>query len=160
MPTPILRALLVATTCAASSLLAQDADLQDPGDPRLTVMAGLGNTFAGLGGTVEYRFSRETSVVGGLGVGLANGVDAAGGLRLFTPGVRHRAFLEAVFAPMAVSTGPFDDKVYYGPGLSAGYGYTSGGGFSALIGIGAGWATTVETVELVVNVGLGYTWRR
>jgi hypothetical protein len=140
-------------------LLAQETDLDDSGDPQLTVMAGLGNTFAGLGGTVEYWFSRQASVVGGLGTGLDTGVEAALGLRLFTPGPRHRAFLEAVYAPMAVSQGPMDEKVRYGPGLSAGYGYTSGGGFSALIGIGAGFATAVE-VELVGNLGFGYTWRR
>ena len=73
---------------------------------------------------------------------------------------QHRAFLEAVYAPMAVSYGPMDETVHYGPGLSVGYGYTSGGGFWALIGIGAGIATAVDAVELVGNLGFGYTWGR
>jgi hypothetical protein len=159
VPTPILRTLLVVTTWAASPLLAQDTDFEAPGDPRLTVMAGLGNTFGGLGGTVEYRFSRQASVVGGLGTGLHYGVEAAGGLRLFTPGLRHRAFLEAVYAPMAVSLGFADERVYYGPGLTAGYGYTAASGFSALIGFGVGWAHAVRSWELAGNLGVGYTWR-
>ena len=158
MRSPILRSLLVAATCAWSPLLAQESELEDSDDPRLTVMAGLGNTFAGFGGTVEYWFSPQASVVGGLGTGLDTGVEAALGLRLFTPGPRHRAFLEAVYAPMAVSLGPMDGKARYGPGLSVGYGYTSRGGFSGLIGIGAGYAD--EAVELVGNLGFGYTWRR
>jgi hypothetical protein len=160
MPTPILRTLLAATIWTASPLLGQEAGVEELDNPRLTVMAGLGNTFGGLGGTVEYRFSRQTSVVGGLGSGLRDGVEAAAGLRLFTPGVRHRAFLEAVYAPMAVSLGFADEKVYYGPGLTAGYGYTAASGFSALIGFGAGWAHAIRSWELVGNLGVGYTWRR
>ena len=139
---------------------AQEADLERSPDRRLTVMAGLGNTFAGFGGTAEYWFVRQASVVGGLGVGVGTGVEAALGVRLFTPGPRHRAFLEAAYAPIAVSVGPMDETVHYGPGVSVGYGYTSRGGFSALIGIGAGIATAFDEVELVGNLGFGYTWGR
>ena len=156
----VIRALLVASAGVSSPVLAQEADLDQPADRRLTIMAGLGNTFAGLGGTAEYWFVRQASVVGGLGVGVGTGVEAALGLRLFTAGPRHRAFLEAVYAPMAVYQGPMDETVYYGPGLSVGYHYTSRGGFSALIGIGAGIAPAVDAVELVGNLGFGYTWGR
>jgi hypothetical protein len=159
LPTPVLRTLLVATAWASSSVLAQEADLERSDDRRLTVMAGLGNTFAGVGGTVEYWFPHQASVVAGLGTGLDTGVEAALGLRLFT-GQRHRLFLEAVYAPIAVSIGPGSERARYGPGMTVGYGYTSDGGFSALFGLGAGVATAVRAVELMANLGFGYTWRR
>ena len=160
MPTPVMRWLLIASSCLASPLLAQEADLDEPRDRRLTVMAGLGNTFAGFGGTVDYWFSPRVSVVGGLGTGLDTGVEAALGVRLFSPAPRHRAFVEAVYAPMAVSLGPGSETARYGPGVSAGYAYTSDGGFSALFGLGVGVATAIDAVELMANLGFGYTWRR
>src|ERR1700682_3535153 len=113
MHIPIGRALLALTTCTVSPLLAQDAQLTVTRDPRLTVMVGGGNTFAGFGGSLDYWVSRQASLVGGLGGGMDTGVEAAIGFRLFTPGPRHRAFLEAVYAPMAVSIGPMNESARY-----------------------------------------------
>ena len=127
---PALRTFAIVAACTAPPLLAQEADVDEPGAHRLTVMAGLGNTFAGFGGTVEYWFPRQASVVAGLGTGLDTGVEAALGLRLFT-GQRHRLFLEAVYAPIAVSDrSRRARRARYGPGMTVGYGYTSDGGFS------------------------------
>ncbi len=156
---PTLRTFAIVAACTAPPLLAQEADVDEPGAHRLTVMAGLGNTFAGFGGTVEYWFPHQASVVAGLGTGLDTGVEAALGLRLFT-GQRHRLFLEAVYAPIAVSIGPGSERARYGPGMTVGYGYTSDGGFSGPLRTGGRVATAVHAVELMANLGFGYTWRR
>ena len=61
---------------------------------------------------------------------------------------------------MSDAVGLSDGDAWYGPALSAGYSYTSRGGFSFLAGGGAGWAASIEEFEPVLNVGLGYIWRR
>lgn len=48
---------------------------------------------------------------------------------------------------------------HYGPGLSIGYQYTAGRGFTLLVGGGAGWEPGSGDIVTIINLGVGYTWR-
>ncbi|MBA3260295.1 MAG: hypothetical protein H0T68_12630 [Gemmatimonadales bacterium] len=67
-------------------------------------MVGLGNTFGGIGGTLEYFLvPSRISMVAGLGQLPGAGTTGGGGLRAYSAGDRHRLFVEAAVAPLAVS---------------------------------------------------------
>jgi hypothetical protein len=160
-------AFAIATVVLAAMLAGAPAYAQDAAPPASTRsvsgMAGLGNSFGGLGGILEYFVAdSRLSVVAGLGSVPGAGVAGAGGLRVQTTGAQHRLYLEAAVAPLALSDaiGFTDAQTWYGPALSAGYSYAGRAGFSVLVGGGVGWAPAIETFEPVLNVGLGYTWRR
>jgi hypothetical protein len=126
-------------------------------------MGGVGNSFGGMGGALEF-FPQSGRLALLAGVGYfpsSSGVGAAfaGGVRVYTRGPRHQAYVEGGVAPLALSRGPFEDHLRYGPAFSLGYRYTGSGGFSVLLAGGAGWAPSIEAIEPVLNLGLGYTWR-
>ena len=151
----------MATVTVGGPVCAQDCTPLGPAR-RVSGRVGMGNTFGGFGGGLEYLVANSRmSLVAGLGGVPGTGVAAAGGLRIHTARSRHRLYVEAAVAPLAVSDaiGFSDDQTWYGPALSAGYSYAARTGFSALAGAGVGWAPGITTFEPVLNVGLGYTWR-
>ena len=136
-----------------------------------TVTAGLGNTMGWLGVQGERYFAHERlSAFLGLGYtpvrdsGDPSGPTFAAGFRGFTPGVKHRGFLALCVAQMAVETGTDDPGRLYGPGVEAGYQFASLGGFTAMVGAGLGYAPGMpddqSAVGAMLELGLGYTWRR
>jgi hypothetical protein len=154
--------ILLATLSSAAPVSAQDSS--EPLPPRrVGGMVGAGNTFGGLGGSLEWFAARSRiSIVAGFGATRGAGVAAAGGLRGHTGGARHRLFVEAAVVALALSdaAGLSDSHPWYGPALSVGYSYTSKGGLAFLAGAGAGRAVSISETWPVLNVGLGYTWRR
>ena len=161
MRSSVVVTILLASASAVLPVAAQDSPALAYTGRRVTGMLGLGNTFGGFGGTLEYFLSQgRASVFIGLGALPGAGVTAAGGMRVHTGGTQHRLFLEAAVSPLAVSVGPYDDRTRYGPAISVGYNYATLGGFSLLIGGGAGWAPAIDAMEPVLNLGFGYTWRR
>jgi hypothetical protein len=140
---------------------AQDDGAADLSNRKVTVMAGIGNIFAGFGSTIEvYPFHKQVGLVGGIGYvpDSDNGVSGAGALRLSTGGDRHRLFLEGSFGPVAVSVGNFSQSTHYGFGGAVGYSYTARRGFTVLISGGLGRTTSVADTEALLSFGMGYTW--
>lgn len=88
---------------------------------------------------------------------------ALGG-RAFTPGVKHRGFLALCVSQLFVEGGTDDPHRLYGPGIEAGYQFASRGGFTAMLGAGLGYAPGMpdgkSEVGSMIELGLGYTWRR
>ena len=121
-----------------------------PGPRKTSVAIGFGNMFGGVGATAEYYLlSTRLSGVVGLGF-LAETSDNPGttgvavAVRGYTPGLKHRGFVELSASLIEISwtklDGEFlDVKRHYGPGFSLGYHYTAGGGFTFLVAGGAGW---------------------
>ena len=137
-----------------------------------TVTAGLGNTMGWLGVQGERYFARERlSAFLGLGYspvidqGDPSGFAFALGARGFTAGVKHRGFLALSVSQLFVESGSTDDRRrLYGPGVEAGYQFASRGGFTVMLGLGAGYAPGMpdgqSAVASMIELGLGYTWRR
>lgn len=97
--------------------MAQDQVGEDFSSRRVTVMAGIGNIFAGFSGTVEiFPVHKRVGLVGGVAYvpDSDNGVSGAGAIRVYTGGERHRLFLEGSFSPVAVSVGNFSQATHYG----------------------------------------------
>jgi hypothetical protein len=87
------------------------------------------------------------------------------GLRGYTPGFKHRGFLEASVSQLFTEANGLEEgRRLYGPGLAAGYHYAARGGFTLMTSLGLGYAPGVEDgytkVTATANLGLGYTWRR
>ncbi|MFL5532075.1 MAG: hypothetical protein ACJ8BC_08890 [Gemmatimonadales bacterium] len=139
---------------------------QDP-RPHLGFMGGLGNVLGGLGAGAEYDLpGGRISAGGGLGF-WPTGCDqatfsAAGALRGFAGGRRHRAFLELSYSLIAISCAVFSDDIerHYGPGLSLGYRYIGSDGFTFTAAGGIGDPSGDSGSEAIILLGLGYTWRR
>ena len=142
-------------------------------DPRLiSLTAGVGNSMGWFGVQGERYFADERlSVFVGMGYtprldrGDPNGPTFAAGLRSFTAGAKHRAFVEGAVSQVMVQTDPFDGSGrLYGPGLQGGYQYVSFGGFTFMASLGVGYALAVphgmDPWGAQVGVGFGYTWRR
>jgi hypothetical protein len=99
--------------------------------------------------------------------GMATGPTFAAGIRGFTPGLKHRGFLALSLSQLAVEQ-TFDGasaRRHYGPGIEAGYQFTSRGGFTIVASLGVGYAPGVRgyaasKVGEMAALGLGYTWRR
>jgi hypothetical protein len=137
-----------------------------------TVTAGIGNTMGWLGLQGERYFAHERlSAFLGLGYtpsldqGDASGATFAAGFRGYTTGVKHRGFLALSVSQLFTENGPTNDRRrLYGPGLEAGYQFASGGGFTVMLGVGAGYAPGMpegeSAVGSMIELGLGYTWRR
>lgn len=148
----------------------------------VTVTVGVGNAMGWLGGQGEiYVDRRRLSAFGGVGVtpefddGDPTGATFAAGIRGYTSGARHRGFLElslsqvAIQSPTTLAMGDVletvEGKRLYGPGLQAGYQLVTGGGFTVMASVGAGWAPGVDDavdeseIQPLLNIGLGYTWR-
>ena len=163
--------LSLAVTCVPQSAAGQEADA--PGAKRFTALAGVENAMGWFGAQGEwYLASDRISGFAGLGyvtediADTVGGAAAAVGVRGYTPGLRHRGFLEASFSQVAThETSPFlvnfgeprETRHLYGPGIQAGYQYVSNGGFSLLFSVGLGYALDApEDLEAVVDLsGLG-----
>lgn len=167
------RLLLVVAAFLSSPVVALGQD--DFGDPSArrsaTVLAGAGNAMGWLGAQAELYFSGDRlSAFAGLGYtpalgeGDPSGITGAAGLRAYTNGLRHRAFLELSVSQVAVRTGAaVEDKRFYGPGVQVGYQYTALSGFTLLASVGVGVALGVDEgvspVYGLGGLGFGYTWR-
>ncbi|HKU62314.1 MAG TPA: hypothetical protein VJQ44_13905 [Gemmatimonadales bacterium] len=136
-----------------------------------TVTAGMGNTMGWLGLQGERYFAHERlSAFAGLGYtpaidqGDPSGATFALGVRGFTPGVKHRGFLALSVTQLDRDKESEDPRRLYGPGLEAGYQFASLGGFTAMVGTGLGYAPGMpegqSAVVSMIELGLGYTWRR
>ena len=170
----------VATLLVLALSLPTSADSQQPAAPfmqpaprAMTLTAGLGNAMGWLGAQAErYVRAERVGLFAGLGYtpalrhGGANGPTFAAGVRTYTNGQKHRAFLEASISQIAVEFSPcFDECVRaYGPGVQIGYQLVASGGFSFLASAGAGYAPSIPAgsskVQPLLGLGLGYTWRR
>ena len=138
----------------------------------VTVTAGSGNALGWLGLQGERYWSRDrlSAFVGAgytpeLDDGDPSGPTFAAGVRGFTPGFKHRGFLELSVSQLALVYGPAEERRrLYGPGLQAGYQFVSAGGFTLMLSLGLGYAPGVPEGESDVGgmggLSLGYTWRR
>lgn len=138
----------------------------------VSVTGGVGNDMGDFGVQVErYVHHGRASLFGGVGyipaleTGDASGPAFAGGVRVFTSGATHRAFLEGSVSAVAYQQACFDEcDVYYGPGVQAGYQFVSRRGITVLTSVGVGYGIGVpegiSSAQLLVNIGAGYTWRR
>ena len=139
-----------------------------------TITAGIGNAMGWFGLQGERYFSGDR-LSAFLGVGYTpapdeidpSGVTFAVGLRGFTPGIKHRGFLEASACQvLTVSSFIEEDRSrLYGPCVQAGYHFASRGGFTALVSLGVGFALGDvpdggSTAMGLLGLGFGYTWRR
>jgi hypothetical protein len=136
--------------------------------PTVTLIGGLGNVLGGLGAGGEYYFAGSRLSVGvGLGYWPEESVcnqgtfSGAGALRGFI-GSRHRGFLELSYSLLAISCFQDAETIdrHYGPGLSLGYRYIGTDGFTFTGGVGVGNGPDEVGAELLILLGLGYTWRR
>jgi len=164
-----------------SSVAAQSVDSGQAPDRNLTLLAGVGNSLGWFGaGAEKYVAGDRLSVFGGFGYTIPDGrfdnegVAGAVGARGFTGGDHHRAVLEFAVSQIRVEditvirpngeVGQVGDHLY-GPGLSVGYQYAAGSGFTAMISGGVGVAVGLDDriddspVSPLVNLGLGYTIR-
>ena len=164
-----------ATYSAILVLLAFPDSLPAQAAPPLrvvTVTAGVGNAMGWLGAQGERYFGPDRlSVFIGAGYtpsldqGEPSGPTFAAGLRGYTAGFKHRGFLEASVSQIFTEViGIEPGRRLYGPGLAAGYQFASRGGFTLMASLGLGYAPGVDDgsskVGSLVNLGLGYTWRR
>jgi len=142
-----------------------------------TLIAGLGNDMGGFGVQGEKYFRQgRFSVFSGFGYTpeddrYPGGPAVAAGVRGFTAGTNHRAFLEISISQMTTvsfDAHPPDGQKVYGPGLQAGYHHTAGGGFTFMVSVGAGYGIGTEflnpvykdpdSVHVLGGLGLGYSW--
>ena len=132
----------------------------------VTVTAGVGNAMGWLGAQGERYFGpdRLSAFVGAGYTTITAGPTFAAGLRGYTPGFKHRGFLEVSVSQIFTESDSLETGGLYGPGLAAGYQYASRGGFTLMTSLGVGYAPGVNDgytkVGALVNLGLGYTWRR
>ena len=143
-----------------------------PPRPAVSVMAGLGNTMAGFGGQAQaYLAGGRVGIFAGLGympevdAGDWSGVSVAGGVRGFTSGRKHRAYLEVSASPMQLQKSCFAlCERYYGVGTQAGYQLLTSGGFTFAASLGVGYTLGVpestSKSSVLGDLGIGYTWRR
>lgn len=137
-----------------------------------TITAGTGNALGWFGVQGERYWRDRYSAFAGVGYTPAieddypSGATFAAGVRGFTGGYRHRAFLELSLSQLVLVRSFSDDEQrrIYGPGLQAGYQYAAAGGFTAMISLGVGYAPSVpegeDEVGLLGGLSFGYTWRR
>jgi len=166
---------LAALTLTLSPLGARAAETTPPlGDRKLAVLAGVGTTTAGYGLQAELRFGRHFSAFGGFGYSpesqgeyssrRAEGAGVAGGLRAYTPGRIHQAFVEVAVAPITSEQGTQGLFLRYAPTFQAGWQMTRAGGFTLVLSLGVGHAPANAQLESdtsgVFSIGLGHTWRR
>ena len=140
----------------------------------VTITAGVGNAMGWFGLQGQRYFSSDR-LSAFLGVGYTpapdevdpSGITFALGVRGFTPGLKHRGFLEASACQvLTVSSFIEEERArLYGPCLQAGYHFASRGGFTALASLGVGFALgdvpDGESAAMgLLGLGFGYTWRR
>lgn len=174
-------ALLIAACLVASSLPVRQVNSQEPNAAldsvpaprRFGVQAGFGNIVSGMGLSGEYFVRDWLSAVGGVGFipETSEGPGNLGGgvaVRGFTPGIKHRGFLELSFSLLEMSWNSvltfqglefINVERRYGPALSAGYHYTAAGGFTLIVSLGAGVTIDGGKAAPSGTLGFGYTWR-
>ena len=142
-----------------------------PAQRVVSLTAGVGNAMGWFGAQGERYFADERlSVFVGLGYtprldrGDPTGPTFAAGVRSFTAGVKHRAFMEGAVSQVLVETGPLGGgSRLYGPGLQGGYQFVSLGGFTFMASLGVGYALAAprgaDPWGAQIGVGAGYTWR-
>lgn len=144
------------------------------GAPAFTIVAGIGNAMGGLGGQLERSMKAgRMSVFGGLGYtpefepGSPSSVTGAAGLRGFTAGKTHRAFVEVSVSALRLEYFPdqslIPGEIIYGPGAQVGYQFIARSGLTTLLSIGTGvpiGGDSGSTPALMAGLGLGFTWRR
>lgn len=168
--------LVITAILSAQPLVGQEPAVRglapEAGQRRTSVTAGFGNQYGfGFGINVErYLIGERVSVAIGTGGipeldGSPGTLGMAAAMRGYTPGQRHRGFVETSITLIATSfsrrgPGNFDDvKRHYGPGLSVGYHYTARGGFTMTVAGGAGWAVSLDELYPIVMLGFGHSWR-
>lgn len=128
-----LAALLALALSLPSAAVAQHSSApfipSAPPPPELTVTAGVGNAMGWFGGQAErYLRAGRVGLFAGLGYlpalnnGDPSGPTFAAGVRTYTNGQKHRAFLEASISQIAAERGPCygDCLRAYGPGIQLG----------------------------------------
>ena len=168
----VLLALALSLPTAAETQQSAAPFIQ-PAPRKLSLTVGLGNAMGWFGAQAEryLRAERVGLFVGlgylpDLGHGGASGPTFAAGVRTYTHGQKHRAFLEASISQIAVELSRcFDECVRaYGPGGQLGYQLVASGGFSFLASAGIGYAPSIPSgsskVQPLLGLGLSYTWRR
>jgi hypothetical protein len=177
----LLAALLSLTPGSVAALEAPEAEAAIPAaeaetarapPPQLVagISTGVGSSYGLLGASVDgYMLDGHLALVGG--AGRWPSLDAGPGSWAFSAGVRgligglrHRGYAQLSLAMLELGwmtdgTRIFDVERGYGPALTAGYHFVSGGGFTVVVGGGAGWGTLSGTVTPVVDLGFGYTLR-
>ena len=164
--------LLVLMLSVPASLYGQAASPGAQPERIITVTAGTGNALGWFGLQGERYWARDR-LSAFLGAGYTPEIDAgdpsgptfAAGVRGFTPGYKHRGFLELSVSQLVLVSGPGEEhRRLYGPGLQAGYQFVSAGGFTFMLSLGLGYAPDVPEGESEVGgmggLSLGYTWRR
>lgn len=142
-----------------------------PADRLVSLTAGVGNAMGWFGAQGErYVADERLSIYVGVGYtprldGGDTGPTFAAGLRTFTSGVKHRAFVEGSVSQVLVETGTVNaGRRLYGPGVQIGYQFVSRGGFTLMASTGVGYALagprSADPWAAQVGVGVGYTWRR
>lgn len=169
-----MRSILVATLFLGPPTLgfAQARDAVPAPRPRsFSVTGGFGNAMGWLGLQGEkYVSGDRISLFGGLGYtvridqGDASGVAVAAGARGYTAGTKHRGFLELSVSQLFVGKFCFNTcRRFYGPGVQAGYQFTTRGGFTLGTSFGVGYAPGVpqgeDKASVMLGMGIGYTWR-
>jgi hypothetical protein len=145
-----------------------------PDAPRATALLGIGNDFGWFGMNVAAHLAPRLALFAGLGYtpaidhGDPEGITVAAGVRGFTPGPRHRGFLEIGVTQVAVETSVTPlagvrGRRLYGPGAQAGYQFVSRGGFTGLLSAGLGYCLsepiTGSRFQILFGLGAGYTFR-
>ena len=174
--------ILLVVWMPLSNADAQETTPQGPeklnGERRFTVLAGIGNAMGWFGVQGEkYVRQERVSFFAGLGYTpdddhFPGGPTPAVGVRGFTSGSRHRAFVEASVSQVTTTkyaAHPPDGQRLYGPGLQVGYQFTAPRGFTLMASAGAGYAVGQELIEpldepdpiyALLGLGLGYTWKK
>jgi len=149
----------------------------EDGSPRVGMFVGYGGSAGGFGAGAEvYLAHSRVSLFAAMGFvprthdgRSASGEAAAGGLRVFAGGRRHRAFAEVSLAPAGRDVAPQGsglqgEHITYGPGLSLGYHFVGSGGFTFMVSGGVAYGMTgpdrLHHGHAVSTAALGYTWRR
>jgi hypothetical protein len=158
-------------------MLTSTAGIAAQESPRLSVLAGLGNTFGWIGGQVE-GYAVRGRISGFVGVGYmpnllndeGSGVAGAVGVRAFTSGSRHRGLLEVSLTALSndvsstLGSDVVEKRVGYGPGVAVGYQFIGDGGITVLLsgGVGLddeGLDPEGSRLQPTLGVGLGITVR-
>ena len=137
------------------------------GAPLVSVMAGAGHPFGGVGLQGEFLIANgRVGILGGAGIMpgsyyLRSPITGNAGLRYYFGRQEHRIFAGASWSLL----GAFDLEILgvptvyqYGPGISLGYSFLSTVGLPVTVGAGLG-RTRHETVP-IGELGVGWTWRR
>jgi len=164
--------MLVALGLTGSTLCSAQSDAPNPTPLAVaTVTGGVGNAMGWFGAQAERYFAHSRlSVFGGAGYTPAlddfdpSGLTVAAGLRGYTGGRKHRAFLEASACQVGIVSSSVAPKRFYGPCGQLGYQFASRGVFTFMVSAGVGYALGAADyggrTQGLVGLALGYTWRR